>query len=216
MRHFTHTLLIMGLFSGLFGCNKDKSSPPEPAKEEIHADSDESFPPVPEWEPDIDVPLDQIVDRFAYYTDGGKDFVVFTHGTCAIVSDGLSDAEAADEAKGILSQIFNYHPDMNPQNMDDGNILISYNHPAYNVVLDSITTEHMKTIKQNHQKALARAEVLITPLGNNKFDEFGMKALFGRCYFFMDAKNPAVSRVVRKTNSEQDGAGQPPTRTESE
>jgi len=206
----------MGLFSGLFGCNKDNSSDPEPPKEEAQANSDDSFPPVPEWEPDIEVPIDQIVDRFAYYTDGGKDFVVFTHGTCAIVSDGLSDTEAAEEAMGIVSQIFNYHPDMNPRNMDDGNILISYNHPAYNVVIDSITTEHMATIEQNHQKALARAEVLITPQGNNKFDEFGMKALFGRCYFFMDAKNPVVSRVVRKTNSEQAGAGQPPTRSESE
>ena len=205
----------MGLFSGLFGCNKDKPSPPAPPKEDARADAEDSFPPVPEWEPEIEVPIDQIIDRFAYYTDGGKEFVVFKHGTCAIVSDGLSDAEVVEEAKGILSQIFNYHPDMNPQNMDDGNILISYNHPAYNVVLDSITTKHMSIIEQNHQKALARAEVLITPQGNNKFDEFGMKALFGRCYFFMDAKNPAVSRVVRKTNSEEDGGGQPATRPES-
>jgi len=52
------------------------------------------------------------------------------------------------------------------------------------------------------QKALARAEVLITPLGQNKFDEFGMKALFGRCYFFMDAKKPVVMKVVRKTKRE--------------
>ncbi len=204
MRLLIHTLFIMGLFSGLFGCNKDKPSRPAPPEEKAQSDSEDSFPPVPEWEPEIEVPLDQIIDRFAYYTDGGKDFVVFTHGTCAIVSDGLSDAEASEEAKGTLSQIFNYHPDMNPQNMDDGNILISYNHPAYNVVLDSITTKHMSTIEKNHQKALARSEVLMTPIGNNKFDDFGMKALFGRCYFFMDAKNPAVSRVVRKTNSEHD------------
>ncbi len=214
MRHIATILLIMGLFSGLLGCKKD--TPPEPpTASEADAGAEESFPPVPEWEPDIEVPFDQIIDRFGYYTDGGKDFVVFTHGTCAIVSDGLSDAEAAEEAKGILFQIFNYHPDMNPQNMDDGNILVSYNHPAFNVVLDSLTTKHMATIEKNHQKALARDEVLITSLGNNMFDEFGMKALFGRCYFFMDAKNPVVSRIVRKTKSEPndpangDSAGAP-------
>jgi hypothetical protein len=33
-----------------------------------------------------------------------------------------------------------------------------------------------------------------------------MKALFGRCYFFMDAKAPEVVRVIRKNNSEPGGA----------
>jgi len=181
--------MIMGIFSGLFGGDKVKK--------------DADFPPVPEWEPDIKLPQDKIIERFTYYTDGKKDFIVFTHGTCVIVADGLSDDAAKKEATETLLKIFNYHPDMNPVKMDDGNILVQYNHPAFNIVLDAITKEHMKTIEANHQKALARAEVLMTPLGSNKFDEFGMKALFGRCYFFMDAKKPVVSSVVRKTKSEQ-------------
>jgi hypothetical protein len=124
----------------------------------------------------------------------------------AIVSDGLSDDDARKEATATLAKIFNYHPDMNPVKMDDGNILVQYNQPAYNVVLEEIGKKNMKTIEANHQKALARAEVLITPLGNNKFDEFGMKALFGRCYFFMDAKKPIVTKVVRKIKREPGGA----------
>jgi hypothetical protein len=182
----------MGILSGLFGGEKPKK--------------DAEFPPVPEWEPDIKLPQDKIIERFSYYTDGKKDFVIFVHGTCAIVSDGLSDDDARKEATATLVKIFNYHPDMNPVKMDDANILVQYNQPAYNVVLEEIAKKNMKTIEANHQKALTRAEVLITPLGNNKFDEFGMKALFGRCYFFMDAKKPLVMKVVRKTKSEPDGA----------
>jgi hypothetical protein len=159
------------------------------------------FPPVPDWEPSIVVPHDRIIERFVYYTDGTKDFVVFTHGTCVIVDVGLPDDQAISQANQVLHAIFHYHPDMNPTPMDDGNILVRYNHPAFNVVLDDIATANWQTVKANHQRALARDEVLITPLGPNTFDDFGIKALFGRCYFFMDAKNPKVTRVVRATTS---------------
>ena len=82
--------------------------------------------------------------------------------------------------------------------MDDGNILIAYNHPAANVVLADQVVQHWDEIDQNHLRALSTSEVLITPLGPNKFDDFGKKALFGRCFMFMDAQNPVVVRIVRK------------------
>jgi hypothetical protein len=67
----------------------------------------------------------------------------------------------------------------------------------------------MDAIRTNHLKALARDEVLMTPAGPNKFDDFGMKALFGRCYFFMDAKKPEVVSVLRKATAEQGGRADP-------
>lgn len=197
MRTITIVIITMGIFSGLFGGEK-----PEEDKE--------GFPPVPEWEPEIAVPVGQIIDRFRYYTDGDKDFVVLTHGTCVVVSDGLSDEDAKKEALATVSAIFNYHPDMNPKSMDDGNILIFYNHPAYTVVLDELTEQHMDIIRKNHLKALARDEVLITPAGPNKFDDLGMKALFGRCYFFMDAKSPTVTHIIRKDSGEGGSNEDPP------
>jgi hypothetical protein len=81
--------------------------------------------------------------------------------------------------------------------MDDGNIAIQYNHPAINVILSDFAQEHWAEIERNHQDALAKSEVLITPLRPNKFDDFGKKALFGRCFMFMDAQIPEVIRVVR-------------------
>jgi hypothetical protein len=174
----------VGLLSKLFG----KKEEPQ-------------FPPVPDWEPSIVLPQERIIDRFTYYTDGTKDFVVFTHGTCVIVEAGLDDNQAITQAKQVLHAIFHFHPDMKPTPMDDGNILIQYNHPAFNIVLDDLVAANWQTIKDNHQRALATHEVLFTPLGQNKFDDFGIKALFGRCYFFLDAKKPLATRVVRASKT---------------
>lgn len=82
--------------------------------------------------------------------------------------------------------------------MDDGNILVRYNHDVLNVVLSDFATQHFSEIDINHQRALATDEVLITSLGPNVFDEFGKKALFGRCFMFMDAQNPEVVKIVRQ------------------
>lgn len=157
------------------------------------------FPPVPDWQPSIRQPLERIIDRLRYYTDSKRDFAVFENGTCAILPDGLTEQEAQDVAKDIVTKIFHFHPDMNPRNMDDGNVLVQYNHPAVNIVLNDIAQKHWGEIEKNHQKALATDEVLITPLGNNIFDEFGKKALFGRCFMFMDAQHPKVVKIVRKS-----------------
>src|SRR5262245_16276153 len=155
-------------------------------------------PPVPDWRPPIRQPLDRIVERLAYYTDGKCDFAVFENGTCVILPDGLSEQDAKVAANEVLSKIFNYHPDMNPVPMDDGNILVQYNHPAVNVVLSDFVEAHWLEIDRNHQQALATSEVLITPLGPNVFDDFGKRALFGRCFMFMDAQQPVVVHIVRK------------------
>jgi hypothetical protein len=157
-----------------------------------------TFPPVPEWKPDIRQPIESILEKIQYYTDNKSDIAIFKHGTCVILNDDLSDQEAQQFAKETLKQIYNYHPDMNPTDMDDGNILIQYNHPALNVVLESQTNKHWNLIDENHQRALVTDEVLITPLGNNVFDDFGKKALFGRCFMFMDAQALEVVQIVRK------------------
>lgn len=155
------------------------------------------LPPVPDWKPTIRQPLDKIIERLSYYTDSKHDFAVFEYGTCVVLPNGLPEAQAVTTAKDVLSKILHYHPDMNPTNMDDGNVLVQYNHPAVNIVLNEVVTEHWTEIVKNHQKALATSEVLITPLGPNVFDDFGKKALFGRCFMFMDAQDPKVVRIVR-------------------
>jgi len=172
----------------LFGLFKRKEPPKEPTKR---------FPPVPDWQPAIVQPLDLIVGRLKHYTDGVRDFAVFTHGTAVILPSGLSDEDAVNHATEALHKVFYAHPDMHPMNMKDGNILVRYNHDALNIVLHEVAAANWHEIEQKHQGALATDEVLITPLGHNKFDEFGMKALLGRCFMFMDAQVPKVIRVER-------------------
>jgi hypothetical protein len=167
---------------------KEPSPPPPPPQR---------FPPVPDWRPTIRQPLEQLVERLTFYTNGKRDFAVFENGTCVLLAAGLAGEQAEQAAKDVLHKIFHYHPDMNPTPMKDGNILVQYNHPAVNVVLDHVARENWDEIERNHQRALATSEVLITPLGHNVFDDFGKKALFGRCFMFMDAQAPRVVQVVR-------------------
>ena len=156
-----------------------------------------AFPPIPAWRPSFAPPLDRIVDRITYYYDGKADFVVFRNGTCVILDAGLSDADARTFGFKVLADIFGFHPDMNPANMDDGNLLVRYNHPAVNVVIRELAMPHWDEIEKRHLDGLATDEVLITPLGPNKFDETGKLALLGRAYMFMDAEQPEIVRIVR-------------------
>lgn len=172
----------------MFGFFKKKTPSNEPPPR---------FPPVPDWRPSIAQPLDRIIERVRHYTDGKRDFAVFTHGTAVLLPDGLTDAQAESHAREALHKVFHAHPDMNPINMKDGNVLVGYNHGALNVVLREVTAAHWQEIVEQHQRAIATHEVLLTPLGPNKFDELGMKGLFGRCFMFMDAQGPQVVRVER-------------------
>jgi hypothetical protein len=86
---------------------------------------------------------------------------------------------------------------MNPLPMKDENVLVRYSHDAANLVLKDVADQNWSEIEKNHQRALATDEVLITPSGQNQFDDFGKKALFGRCYMFMDAQDPKIVRIVR-------------------
>lgn len=173
----------------MFELFKKKQPPTEPPKQ---------FPPVPSWRPSIEQPIDEIVARLRIYTNHQRDLAVFRHGTCVVLPDALSDGEAVSFAKETLEKIFHFHPDMNPLPMKDGNVLVQYNHPAANVVLESVANRHWQDIDANYLQALATDEVIITPQGPNNFDAFGKKALFGRCFMFMDAQAPDVVRVVRK------------------
>ncbi|MFO6421977.1 hypothetical protein [Motilimonas sp. KMU-193] len=159
--------------------------------------AEKQFPPVPEWQPDFFSSPEALLEKMVFYTNNQKDLVQFKHGTIVIIPDNLSVQEAHEFALKVLSDIYNYHPDMNPTPMKDGNLVVQYNHPAFNVVLEEFVAGHMEEIRKLHLKGLATDEVLITPSGNNVFDEFGMKALYGRSFMFMDAQNPEIIEVYR-------------------
>jgi hypothetical protein len=156
------------------------------------------FPPVPNWKPEIKQPIERIVERIGFYTNAARDFAVFENGTVAMLPDDLSDSDAEQYALQALHKVFHAHPDMNPLNMKDGNVLVRYNHDVASLVLADVVEQNWSEINAQHQRALATYEVLITPLGQNTFDDFGKKALFGRCYMFMDAQSPSVVRIARR------------------
>lgn len=161
------------------------------------ASSEQKLPPVPKWQPEFAASIDAILERLVFYTNGQRDIVIFKNGTGVILPEGLSDHDASKYASEVLSQIFKYHPDMKPLNMNDGNVLVQYNHPACNIVISDFVKPHMSEIEARHLDGLATDEVIITPLGSNKFDEFGMKALYGRAFMFMDAQDPVIVKLYR-------------------
>lgn len=175
----------------MFGWLRKKAQPP--------SDSGSRFPPVPVWEPSIVQSLEAIEDRVRYYTGGKQDFALFSNGTIVLLPMGLSETQAEALALAALNEVFHAHPDMRPVAMDDGNILIGYkNDVTANVVLADVVAANWTEIEAQHQRALAEHEVLMTPIGQNKFDDFGIKALFGRCFMFMDAQRPRIAKIVRK------------------
>lgn len=185
---------LWGSIAGALGLSRAARAENPPA-------NDSSFPPVPKWRPTFQPSLDQVVDRFRYYTDGRRDLAVFRNGTVAILPAGLSDDAARREADAMLLRVFHAHPDMTPRPMDDGNLMVTYTQPIANVVLAALAREHWAEVEARHQDGLARSEVLITPLGSNVFDDLGKQALLGRCYMFMDAQAPEIVRIERATAS---------------
>ena len=179
---------FLAVLLGFLGSKKTKAETPKA-----------SFLPVPSWHPSFSQPLDRVVARISYYLDRRKDFVVFHNGTCVLLDEGLTEKEAGEVSLKVLSDILSFHPDMNPTPMDDGNILVQYNHPALNVVLHDVAQAHWSEIESRHLDGLTPSEVLITPLGPNKFDAFGKQALLGRAYMFLDAQKPEISRIIRRS-----------------
>ena len=162
-------------------------SPPERAQ----------FPPVPSWKPNFAPTLDAVVERIDFYSNGHRDFAVFTNGTVAVLPGGLSDEHAVEHATVALHKVFHAHPDRHPAPMKDGNIFVRFNHGLAVVVFEDVVQTHREEIERRHLDALATHEVLITPDGPNQFDDFGKRALYGRCYMFMDAQAPKVVRLHR-------------------
>jgi hypothetical protein len=168
-----------------------KSSPQKTLGSEKLSDD---FPPKPKWKPNLPVDIEKTVQTFAYYSDKKKTFVVFENGTCVLIPDGSSVPE--NTAKEILGKVYNYHPDFNPQVMDDGNFMISYSQPAYSIVFKDEFEKNRDYIEQNHLDGLVRAEVLLNAKREpNKFDDIGKIGLFARARMFLDAQNPVVVKI---------------------
>lgn len=154
----------------------------------------DDFPPKPKWKPNLPIDVGRTIQTFAYYSDKKRTFAVFQNGTCVVIPEGSSDLESA--AKDVLNKVYNYHPDFNPQAMDDGNFLISYSQPAYSVVFKDEFQEHRHYIDENHLGGLTRDEVLLNAKGEaNKFDDRGKIGLFARSRMFLDAQNPVIVEI---------------------
>ena len=119
--------------------------------EMVFSEESDQFPPVPSWQPAFSAPVELQLERMVFYTDDTRDLVQYKNGTVVVINKGLDDNEAKLFANEVLSKIYNYHPDMNPLNMKDGNILVRYNHPAFNVVLTEFTSKYIDTIRNKYR-----------------------------------------------------------------
>ncbi len=186
MKYITATIMFLILSGNILAANTTQKQ----------------FPPRPPWQPSFSISPEQVLERMVYYLDDKVDIAVFENGTVVILPDGLALPEAQKYAYQTLSNIYSAHPDFKPSTMDDGNIVISYNYPAYNVVINSFAEKHFDIIEKKHLDALTTSEVLITPLGKNKSNPFSMKALYGRTFMFMDAQNPKIIKIYRHKTTE--------------
>ena len=152
----------------------------------------DKFPPVPKWKPTVPIDIERTEKTFAYYINHKKPFVIFSNGTCIPVSS----ANPETEGKETLNKIYNFHPDFNPIQMDDGNWGISYSQPAYSIVFKDEFEKNRDYIDKNHLDGLTQGEVLLNAKREpNKFDDRGKIGLFGRSRMFLDAQNPIVAKI---------------------
>jgi hypothetical protein len=181
MKRAVFITLMFGFLTSLFGQNKKP----------------DDFPPKPKWKPDIPVDLSVVADRASYSTDKKKIVVIFRYGTCVVLPPDRAQPE--DEAKATLDRVYNYHPDFNPQSMDDGNFIVSYSQPnCFSIVTKEEFEKNRDYIRMNHLDGVVRDEVLLNAEKKpNVFDDRGMMGLFGRARMFLDAQKPEVLRVLR-------------------
>lgn len=180
MKKFYLSLLMLGFLGSLFG----QSQKPD------------DFPPKPKWKPDIPVDVAVVADRACYYTDQKKVVVIFQNGTCVVLL--ATSQKPEEEAKSVLNKVFMYHPDFNPQHMDDGNWAVSFSQPnCFSIVTKEEFEKNHDYIQKNHLDGLVKDEVLLNADKKpNVFDDRGMIGLFGRARMFMDAQKPVVVKVL--------------------
>ncbi|MCU4157327.1 hypothetical protein J1N10_15225 [Carboxylicivirga sp. A043] len=149
------------------------------------------FPPKPKWKPNLPINLNLILEKSKYYTGEKLQLAVFEFGTIIIFSERVTDIISS--ALQTLDKIYNFHPDFNPREMDDGNYLIEYSQPAFTIVFKDEIEKYWSYIDENHLDGICTDEVLINGNGeHNVFDKIGKICLYGRSKMFMDAQNPKV------------------------
>jgi hypothetical protein len=149
---------------------------------------------VPKWRPTIPVDIAAIVDRVRYYTNGRWRFVVFSHGTIALVPNDGNDA--ASDAQDLLREAGFGHADFNPILMDDGNRLVGFTQHVCGVVLEAEMVEHRDYIEMHFRSGVRAKEALVSGEASSVATEDPLKAgLLARARLFMDAESLIVVSI---------------------
>jgi hypothetical protein len=180
MKHAVAFIFMLGFLTSLFG----QKTP-------------DDLPPTPRWKPTVPIDLPVIAERATYYTDHQKTIVIFKNGTCVVLPADIIKPD--EEAKTVLDKVYNYHPDFNPQAMDDGNFVVSYSQSnCFSIVTKAEFLKNQEYIQNNHLDGLVKNEVLLNAEKKpNVFDERGMIGLFARARMFMDAQKPKIVKILR-------------------
>ena len=152
------------------------------------------FPPVPKWRPNTPNDTDRIINCAKYYTGSKLQIAVFKFGTVVLLPSRVESIEIT--TKDVLNKIYNAHPDFRPKIVDDGNYLIEYHQPAFNIVFIDEIDNNWNYIDKNHLDGVCTDEVLVNNLQQrNVFDKVGKICLFGRAKMFMDAQDPEIAKT---------------------
>lgn len=152
------------------------------------------FPPIPTWRPNTPVDIEHILSTAKHYTGNKLQLAVFKYGTVALMVKRVEDIEL--EAKSALHKIYYAHPDFKPVTMDDGNYLIEYTQPAFNIVFKQELEQYWTYIDAHHIEGVCNEEILIDGGGRqNVFTDLGKISLYGRAKMFMDAQDPQIVKI---------------------
>jgi hypothetical protein len=145
----------------------------------------------PRWRPQIRPDSHLVLEKAGFYLNQKFQLAVFAFGTVVYFKNHVNEID--NSAKQIISNLNLTHPDFTSSEMEDGNFIVEFNEPAFNIVFRNEIDLHWQYIEKNHLNGLCKNEVLINKYGErNTFDKIGKIALFGRARMFMDIQYPKI------------------------
>jgi hypothetical protein len=151
--------------------------------------------PAPAWVPTVVPTLEWTLEHLRAYLNG-KDFTVFTNGTCVVWPDAVNPSHAACEER--LLSVVRHHPDFKVRRHSSGDALVTFRGGVGGVMSGEILKKNLVMLQaEAYSQGRFPTEMLFEE-GRAGADNTDLIAgLYVRARLYLDAKRPVVVYTTR-------------------